>query len=84
MKKYFLTSFVFVFTAFQLTAQKFETALARLALEHQPQKIYIHYDREYYVSGRLFFLRPTYSVTGSQAVPAITYTYSSPTVKGLW
>ena len=57
MKKYFLTSFVFVFTAFQLTAQKFETALARLALEHQPQKIYIHYDREYYVSGETIFFK---------------------------
>ncbi len=57
MKKSFLASLVLIFSVFQVAAQKFETALGKLAAEHQPQKIYIHYDKEYYVAGETIFFK---------------------------
>ncbi len=38
-------------------AQKFETALDTLAANHQPEKIYIHYDKEYYVAGETIWFK---------------------------
>jgi hypothetical protein len=38
-------------------AQKFESALNTMAANHQPEKIYIHYDKEYYVTGETIWFK---------------------------
>ncbi|HEV7781871.1 MAG TPA: hypothetical protein VGO58_11440 [Chitinophagaceae bacterium] len=38
-------------------AQKFDAALTSLAAKHQPEKIYIHYDKEYYVAGETIWFK---------------------------
>ena len=57
MKKLLFTVFSLLLTVFHLTAQKFETALAALTKEHQPEKIYFQYDKEYYVAGETIWFK---------------------------
>ncbi|MBC7874779.1 MAG: hypothetical protein H7Y01_12325 [Ferruginibacter sp.] len=42
---------------FRAEAQKFDAALTTLASQHSPEKIYIHYDREYYVAGETIWFK---------------------------
>ena len=56
MKNLLTVSLVLLFVVSQLAAQKFEAALNKLAVD-QPQKIYIHYDKEYYVAGETIFFK---------------------------
>ena len=57
MKKLFFAAFVLLFYTTRPAAQKFETALNMLAAKHQSEKIYIHYDKEYYVAGETIFFK---------------------------
>lgn len=57
MKKLFFAAFVLLFYTIHPAAQKFETALNMLAAKHQSEKIYIHYDKEYYVAGETIFFK---------------------------
>jgi hypothetical protein len=57
MNKLFFTILGLLCATFQLAAQKFDAALNVLATQHQPEKIYIHYDKEYYVAGETIWLK---------------------------
>lgn len=57
MKKSLLAASVLLFFSFELAAQKFEAALNVLATQHSPEKIYMHYDKEYYVAGENIFFK---------------------------
>ena len=57
MKGLFSASLVFLLPAFQGSAQNFETALNILATQHQPEKIYIQYDKEYYSAGETIWFK---------------------------
>jgi len=57
MKKFSFTALVFLLAAFSLAAQKYETALNNLTSQQQAEKIYIHYDKEYYVAGETIFFK---------------------------
>lgn len=57
MKKLFLTIYTLLLSVFHLAAQKFDAALSSLAGQHQPEKIYIHYDKEYYVAGETIWFK---------------------------
>ncbi len=57
MKKLFFIIFSLLFAVLYSSAQKFEAALTALTKEHQPEKIYIHYDKEYYVAGETIWLK---------------------------
>jgi hypothetical protein len=57
MKKLFYTVFSLLLAVLHTKAQKFETALTALTKEHQPEKIYIHYDKEYYVAGETIWFK---------------------------
>jgi hypothetical protein len=57
MKKLSFTVFSLLFVVLHATAQKFETALTALTKEHQPEKIYIHYDKDYYVAGETIWFK---------------------------
>ncbi|MCY7311954.1 MAG: hypothetical protein LH619_14350 [Chitinophagaceae bacterium] len=57
MKKLLFTVFSLLFAVLYLEAQKFETALMALSAQHQPDKIYIHYDKEYYVAGETIWFK---------------------------
>jgi len=57
MKKLLFTVFSLLFAVLYLAAQKFETALMALSAQHQPEKIYIHYDKEYYVAGETIWFK---------------------------
>ena len=57
MKKLSFTVSGLLFTVLYLAAQKFGAALTVLATQHQSEKIYIHYDKEYYVAGETIFFK---------------------------
>ncbi|MEI2739137.1 MAG: hypothetical protein V9F01_10155 [Chitinophagaceae bacterium] len=57
MKKLLFTAVTFLLSFFYLEAQKFDAALSSLAGKHQPEKIYIHYDKEYYVAGETIWFK---------------------------
>jgi|CXWL01.1.fsa_nt_gi hypothetical protein len=57
MKKLILTNLILPFSAFHLAAQNFDAALTVLATQHQPEKVYIHYDKEYYVAGETIWFK---------------------------
>lgn len=53
----FLLSSCLLFFSVVLFAQKADEALAVLLKEHPSEKIYIHYDREYYISGETIWFK---------------------------
>jgi len=48
---------ILAFSFFQLAAQKIDSALNILATQFPAEKIYIHYDKEYYVAGETIWLK---------------------------
>lgn len=59
MKIIRLASFlsVLLLTFLQTKAQRFDSSLALFAAKFPPEKIYIHYDREYYVAGETIWFK---------------------------
>ncbi len=57
MRKLLLVSFSLMIFIFHLAAQKFDAVLNVLATRHQPEKIYIHYDKEYYITGETIWFK---------------------------
>jgi len=57
MRKLSFFVFSLLLAVLQVAAQKFETALAALTKDHQQEKIYIHYDKEYYVAGETIWFK---------------------------
>lgn len=56
IKIFFVQSILFLsFT--QLPAQKIDSALNVIATRYQPEKVYIHYDKEYYVAGETIWFK---------------------------
>lgn len=51
-----ITGIGLLFPAF-LSAQNFESALNNFAAKNQPEKIYIHYDKDYYVTGETIWFK---------------------------
>lgn len=57
MKKFFFAPLVFLLSAFHLAAQKIDSALGIIATQFQPEKVYIHYDKDYYVAGETIWFK---------------------------
>ena len=57
MKKFCFATLVFLLSAFHLAAQKIDSALSIIATQFQPEKIYIHYDKDYYVAGESIWFK---------------------------
>lgn len=57
MKSSFLTSLTVLLSVFQLNAQKMDSALNVMAAQFQPEKVYIHYDKEDYVAGETIWFK---------------------------
>ena len=57
MKKLPLTTIVVLLMLFNSTAQNFDVVLNKLATQHAPEKIYIHYDKEFYVAGETIWFK---------------------------
>jgi len=57
MKKLIIIQGLVLAVVFQTAAQKIESALNVLATQHPSEKIYIHYDKEYYVTGETIWFK---------------------------
>ena len=57
MKKLIAVQGLLLIGIFQLSAQKIDSALNVLATQHLSEKIYIHYDKEYYVAGETIWFK---------------------------
>ncbi len=57
MKKGILIHIILIGFVFQLAAQKIDSALNELANSFPSEKIYIHYDKEYYVAGETIWFK---------------------------
>ena len=57
MKKFIFTTFIFLLSAFHLAAQKIDSALNIISTRFQPEKVYIHYDKDYYVAGESIWFK---------------------------
>lgn len=64
MKKCFVIPALLLSTVFRLAGQKMEAALNKLATEYPQEKIYIHYDKEYYVSGETIWFKAYFYSNG--------------------
>lgn len=63
MKKFALLTIAFI-AVFQLSAQKADSILSVLATEHPGEKLYIHYDKEYYVAGETIWFKAYFYSNG--------------------
>jgi hypothetical protein len=70
MKKLSFTSIIMLLTHFYSTAQNFETALNKMAAQHSPEKIYIHYDKEFYVAGETIWFKAYFYNDGKPSAEA--------------
>lgn len=59
-----IVSCLILLTASSLFAQKADKALSALQKEHPSEKVYIHYDREYYVAGETIWFKAYLSSQG--------------------
>ena len=57
MKKLIIIQGLLLAVVFHTAAQKIESALNVLNTQHPPEKIYIHYDKEYYVAGETIWFK---------------------------
>jgi hypothetical protein len=57
MKKLIAFQGLLLTTLLQISAQKIDSALNVLATQHPSEKIYIHYDKEYYVAGETIWFK---------------------------
>jgi hypothetical protein len=57
MKRVIFLYGTFLFSCFRSGAQQIDTALNRLATTFPAEKIYIHYDKEYYVAGETIWFK---------------------------
>ncbi|HMK25148.1 MAG TPA: hypothetical protein VK483_03895 [Chitinophagaceae bacterium] len=57
MKKLTPLLFLFVIQGIQLTAQDIDSALNALATRYPIEKVYVHYDKEYYVAGETIWFK---------------------------
>ncbi len=64
MKKCFIIPVLLLSTVFRLAGQKMEAALNKLATEYPQEKIYIHYDKEYYVAGETIWFKAYFYSNG--------------------
>mgnify|MGYP001582541096 CR=1 FL=1 len=57
MKKLLIIQGLLLAVVFHTSAQKIDSALNVLATQHLSEKIYIHYDKEYYVAGETIWFK---------------------------
>lgn len=57
MKKFIAVHGLLLIGVLQLSAQKIDSALNVLATRHPSEKIYIHYDKDYYVAGETIWFK---------------------------
>jgi uncharacterized protein YfaS (alpha-2-macroglobulin family) len=53
----FIVGLFVITSCLAVSAQKIDSALNRLATQHPSEKIYIHYDKEYYVAGETIWFK---------------------------
>ena len=57
MKNFIIIHGLILDLVFNLSAQKTDSTLQVMATRHVPEKIYIHYDKEYYVAGETIWFK---------------------------